>query len=241
MSPHDPLVTLIKATEGKAKGEREKILTRQLLEKAPPEDLAGYSPSDLHELIAGRLAFLTERKPGRTKLAVTNPEKPFGDVTLIDVINDDMPFLVDSTIGLLTERGYDVHLALHPVISVKRDGAGKLTGVEAKASPDSHAIRESFLHIHLSRITAEEAKALEEELKGVFADVRIAVLDWRAMQQRLREAISAYQKNPPPIPIEEITESITFLQWLLDNHFTFLGLREYKFVGGAKKGVLEPI
>jgi glutamate dehydrogenase len=241
MSPHDPLVTLIKTTEGKAKGEREKILTRQLLEKAPPEDLAGYSAVDLHELIAGRLAFLTERKPGRTKLAVTNPEKPFGDVTLIDIINDDMPFLVDSTIGLLTERGYDVRLALHPVLSVKRDGTGKLTGVEAKASPDSQAIRESFLHIHLSRITAEEANALEEDLKGVFADVRVAVLDWRAMQQRLREAISAYQKNPPPIPIEELTESIAFLQWLLDNHFTFLGLREYKFVGGAKKGVLEPV
>ena len=51
----------------------------------------------------------------------------------------------------------------------------------------------------------------------------------------------AYQKDPPPIPIEELTESIAFLQWLLDNHFTFLGMREYKFAGGAKKGALEPI
>jgi glutamate dehydrogenase len=241
MSPHDPLVTLIKTTEGKAKGEREKLLTRQLLEKAPPEDLQGYSAADLHELVSGRLSFLNERKPGRSKVAVTNPEAPFGDVTIIDIVNDDMPFLVDSTIGLLTDRGHDVRLALHPVLSVKRDGTGKLTGLEAKPSPDSNAIRESFLHIHLSRITPEEAKTLEDDLKGVFDDVRVAVLDWRAMQQRLREAIAAYQKNPPPIPIEELTESIAFLQWLLDNHFTFLGMREYKFVGGAKKGALEPI
>ncbi|WP_162918521.1 NAD-glutamate dehydrogenase [Taklimakanibacter deserti] len=241
MSPHDPLVTLIKTAEGKAKGEREKLLTRQLLEKAPPEDLQGYSASDLHELVSGRLSFLNERKPGRSKVAVTNPEAPFGDVTVIDIVNDDMPFLVDSTIGLLTDRGHDVRLALHPVLSVKRDGTGKLTGLEAKPSPDSNAIRESFLHIHLSRITPEEAKTLEDDLKGVFDDVRVAVLDWRAMQQRLREAIAAYQKNPPPIPIEELTESIAFLQWLLDNHFTFLGMREYKFVGGAKKGALEPI
>ncbi|MGE3875172.1 MAG: NAD-glutamate dehydrogenase, partial [Parvibaculaceae bacterium] len=241
MSPHDPLVALVKTTEGKAKGEREKTLTRQLLEKAPAEDLQGYSAADLHELVSGRLAFLNERRPGRTKIAVTNPQAPFGDVTLVDIINDDMPFLVDSTIGLLTERGYDVRLALHPVLSVKRDGSGKLTGLEAKPSPDSQAIRESFLHIHLSRITPEETQALESELKGVFADVRVAVLDWRAMQQRLREAIVAYQKNPPPIPIEELTESIAFLQWLLDNHFTFLGMREYKFVGGAKKGALEPV
>src|SRR6185295_995167 len=118
MSPHDPLVTLIKTTEGKARGEREKTLTRLLLEKAPPEDLQGYSAAELHELVSGRLAFLNERRPGRTKLAVTNPGPPFGDVTLVDIINDDMPFLVDSTIGLLTERGYDLRLALHPVLSV---------------------------------------------------------------------------------------------------------------------------
>ncbi|MGE0005941.1 MAG: NAD-glutamate dehydrogenase [Parvibaculaceae bacterium] len=241
MSPHDPLVTLIKTAEGKAKGEREKTLTRQLLEKAPAEDLQGYSAGDLHDLVAGRLAFLAERRPGRTKVAVTNPDAPFGDVTLIDIVNDDMPFLVDSTIGLLTERGHDVRLALHPVLSVKRDGAGKLTGLAARPSPDSQAIRESFLHFHLSRITPEEAHALEEDLRAVFADVRVAVLDWRAMQQRLREAIASYQRNPPPIPIDELTESIAFLQWLLDNHFTFLGMREYKFTGGARKSALEPI
>ena len=61
------------------------------------------------------------------------------------------------------------------------------------------------------------------------------------MQQRLKEAVARYQTEPPPIPIEELTESIAFLQWLLDNHFTFLGMREYVFEGGAKKGELKPI
>ncbi|MFZ5675769.1 MAG: NAD-glutamate dehydrogenase [Pseudomonadota bacterium] len=241
MSPHDPLVALIRTTEGKVKGEREKLLARLLLEKAPPEDLQDHPADDLGQLVSGRMAFLAERKPGRTKIAVTNPDGPFGAVTMVDILNDDMPFLVDSTISLLTERGYDVRLALHPVLSVKRDGAGKLTGLEAKPSSDAHAMRESFMHFHLTRISADEAWALEEDLKAVFADVRVAVLDWRAMQQRLREAISSYQNNPPPLPIEELTESIAFLQWLLDNHFTFLGMREYKFEGGAKKGVLEPV
>ncbi|MBK1868328.1 NAD-glutamate dehydrogenase [Aestuariivirga sp. YIM B02566] len=241
MSPHDPLVALIRTTEGKVKGEREKLLARLLLEKAPPEDLQNHPADDLGQLVSGRMAFLADRKPGRTKIAVTNPEGPFGAVTLVDILNDDMPFLVDSTISLLTERGYDVRLALHPVLSVKRDGDGKLTALEAKPSSDAHTMRESFMHFHLARINADEAWALEEDLKAIFADVRVAVLDWRAMQQRLREAITSYQKNPPPLPIEELTESIAFLQWLLDNHFTFLGMREYKFEGGAKKGVLEPI
>src|SRR5262245_48374364 len=103
-------------------------------------------------------------------------------------------------------------------------------------------MRESLIHVHLARIEAEdERKALAAEIHAVLADVRIAVLDWRAMRQRLKEAVSRYQAEPPPIPIEELTESIAFLQWLIDNHFTFLGLREYAFEGGAEKGELKPI
>jgi glutamate dehydrogenase len=241
MSPHDPLVALIRMAEGKAKGEREKLLTRLLLEKAPAEDLQAYKGEDLGQLVHGRMAFLAERKPGRAKIAVSNTDAPFRDVTMIDIVNDDMPFLVDSTIGLLTERGHDLRLSLHPVLSVKRDATGKLAGLEAKPGSDAQTMRESFMHFHIERISADEGAKLEEDLKAVFADIRVAVLDWRAMQQRLREAIAGYQSNPPPIPIEELTESISFLQWLLDNHFTFLGMREYKFEGGVKKGVLQPI
>ena len=79
MSPHDPLVALIRMAEGKAKGEKEKLLTRLLLEKAPSEDLQGYSAEDLNQLVHGRMAFLTERKPGRAKIAVSNPDAPFSD------------------------------------------------------------------------------------------------------------------------------------------------------------------
>ena len=135
-----------------------------------------------------------------------------------------------------------MRLALHPVLSVKRDGSGKLTATrsEGQSRCAARSAKASSISI-CAHHALRTAQALEDDLKAVFADVRVAVLDWRAMQQRLREAIGAYQKNPPPIPIEELTESIAFLQWLLDNHFTFLGMREYHFDGGAKKGELEPI
>ncbi|MGE3832832.1 MAG: NAD-glutamate dehydrogenase, partial [Parvibaculaceae bacterium] len=241
MAPHDPLSALIDSTRSKSKGDQAKSLARLLFDKAPPEDLSGYTPDDLAELVRGRLAFLADRKPGRSKVAVTNPGGAFADVTLIDIVNDDMPFLVDSAIALLAERGLEVRLALHPVLSVKRDGQGKLVALEEKAVPDAGTIRESYLHLHVARIGDEEGHEVEGLLQAIFADVRMAVLDWRAMQQRLRDAIAAYQQNPPPIPIEELTESIAFLQWLLDNHFTFLGIREYRFDGGARKGRLEPV
>jgi glutamate dehydrogenase len=75
----------------------------------------------------------------------------------------------------------------------------------------------------------------------VLGDARTAVLDWRPMQSRLRQAMSDYHKNPPPLPVEELIESTAFLEWLLDNHFTFLGMREYEFVGGAGEGELKPV
>ena len=198
MAPHDPLSALIESTRSKSKGDQAKSLARLLFDKAPPEDLAGYTPDDLAELVRGRLAFLAERKPGRSKIAVTNPDGAFGDVTFIDILNDDMPFLVDSTIALLAERGLEVRLALHPVLSVKRDGQGKLAAIEDKAVPDAGTIRESYLHLHIARISDEDGRELESAFQGVFADVRMAVLDWRAMQQRLRDAISIISRIRRP-------------------------------------------
>ena len=200
MATNNPASVLIDAVRKAVTGKPGKELAGLLLENAPPDDLLGASPEMLAQLVDGRLAFLNERKPGRAKIAVTNPEGALNGITTIDIVNDDMPFLVDSTIGLLAERGHEVRLALHPVVAVKRDLAGKLLDIAAKPAADGTATRESFIHIHLARLSAEEVAALEAELRTVFADVRQVVIDWRAMQQRLREAIDHYQKDPPPIP-----------------------------------------
>jgi glutamate dehydrogenase len=241
MATNNPASVLIDAVRKAVTGKPGKELAALLLENAPPDDLLGTSAETLAQLVGGRLAFLNERKPGRAKIAVTNPEGVLSGITTIDIVNDDMPFLVDSTIGLLAERGHEVRLALHPVVAVKRDASGKLLDLAAKPAADGTTTRESFIHIHLARLAPDEAAALETDLRAIFADVRQVVIDWRAMQQGLREAIDRYQKDPPPIPIEEFTETMAFLQWLLDNHFTFLGMREYRFAGGAAKGSLEAV
>ncbi len=241
MATNKPASVVTEAARKLVKGELGKKLAGLLLENAPPDDLLGASPEMLARLVEGRLAFLAERKPGRAKIAAANPEGALNNITMIDIVNDDMPFLVDSAIGLLAERGDEVRLALHPVVAVKRDLSGILLDIAAKPAADGTATRESFIHIHIARIPAEDAAALEADLRQVFADVRQVVIDWRAMQQRLREAIDRYQQDPPPIPIEEFTETMAFLQWLLDNHFTFLGMREYRFAGGAAKGSLDAV
>ncbi|HUF44679.1 MAG TPA: NAD-glutamate dehydrogenase domain-containing protein, partial [Aestuariivirgaceae bacterium] len=165
-----------------------------------------------------------------------------GAITIIEMANDDMPFIVDSSLALLTERGYEILLVLHPIISVRRVAAGALEAMSPERREGDGFIRESFIHIHVGRLAQDaEREELGRELLGVLSDVRTAVLDWRAMQSRLRQAMSDYHKNPPPLPVEELIESTAFLEWLLDNHFTFLGMREYAFVGGAGEGELKPV
>ena len=97
--------------------------------------------------------------------------------------------------------------------------------------------RESFIHIHLEPIADEAARAdLVRALAGVLGEVRLAVQDWRAMLERVNGIVADLKTNPPPLPVDEIAEAIQFLQWLLADNFTFLGMRNYIFDGNA----LEP-
>src|SRR4051812_8697606 len=118
MAPDDPKNALHLA-EAVASGAEEKILLRQLFEGVPAEDIEGLDPARFAELTRGRLAFLSERRLGRAKVAISNPEHDFADRTLIDIANDDMPFLVDSVLGLINERSLELKLALHPILAVK--------------------------------------------------------------------------------------------------------------------------
>jgi len=178
------------------------LFSRLLFTAAVCEDLAPYSSRDLAQLAEDSFDFLSARRPGWPKIRSSNPEGAFAQVTIVELANDDMPFLVDSVLGLLNERGYDIRLLLHPVIHLSRDGEGKLVRLEEKASAAAHSMRESFMHIHLARLSDAEAQGLATKLEQILNDVRTAVLDWRGMQERLKQAISDYRANPPPIPVE---------------------------------------
>src|SRR5258707_12393870 len=150
-----------------------------------------------------------------------------------------MPFLVDSVLAELAERGIDIHLVVHPVLSVVRDGAGRLTAFKGTKSAPG-ALRESVIYVHVERIDEQARRAeIVEAIERVLADVRVCVADWRAMVGRVAEEVAELTANPPPLPPVEIAEAIAFLEWLLVTNFTFLGIRDYGFT--ASQGGLEPI
>ncbi|MDP2619443.1 MAG: NAD-glutamate dehydrogenase [Hyphomicrobiales bacterium] len=222
-----------------------------LLAHGIADDLAQYSYEDVAAVALDAWEHLQRRKPGRHKIRIANPDisvlSEYGwrtPVTVIDITNDNMPFLVDSVMSELQDRGLKVHLALHPLLAVPRDKAGRRTGPVAEGKPGDNAtegvVRESHIHIHVERMERAAArKELAESLSGVLDDCRMAVNDWPAMLARLEEAIESFRKAPPPMPVDEIAETIEFLRWLAEDNFTLLGMREYAFNGKAGAGGLE--
>ena len=124
-------------------------------------------------------------------------------------------------------------------ITVERDNAGTLIGFRGDAPAVGAARRESFIHIHVERIEDELRRAQAvHALELVLADVRVVVQDWRPMLTRVGELIADIRNHPPHLTVDEVAEAVQFLEWLVANNFTFLGIREYAFAGG--EGEIAP-
>ncbi|MFZ1924323.1 MAG: NAD-glutamate dehydrogenase [Xanthobacteraceae bacterium] len=204
---------------------------------AVPEDLVRYSADELAAMAERSWAFLAERVPGSPKIRFEDAAAPRG-ISVLEIVNDDMPFLVDSVAAELNQRGLDIRLFVHPVFAVEREHAGKL--VDFKGARRSDGLRESFIYVHVEAAAdAQRRLELVGALKDVLADVRAAVADWRPMQARIRAIIAELRENPPPLAVDEIAEAVQFLEWIADDNFTLLGARDFVFRQGDE--VLEPV
>ncbi|HEY8380796.1 MAG TPA: NAD-glutamate dehydrogenase [Microvirga sp.] len=213
---------------------------RDLFGRVPSEDLASYSPEALANLAAAAFDHLkAPRAGGGPDLRLTDVEIERGgrrrDVTVLEIVNDNMPFLLDSTLAEVVDQGYEPILVAHPILAVEREAGGALARLigEATGATQAGIRRESFIHIHLDRIDEADARErLLEGLRRVYADVQVAVSDWAGMRARIAYTIESYRTNPPPLPRDEIAEAVAFLNWMAQDNFTFLGLREYRLPAG---------
>ncbi|MFQ5626302.1 MAG: NAD-glutamate dehydrogenase, partial [Methyloligellaceae bacterium] len=227
-------------------GNSAPAFAQAVLADVQDSDFEGMTPQDAGALMRSALEFASKRAPGTHKLRVYNPEASTGalrDITIVEILNEDMPFLVDSVMGEIQERRLNVQLVLHPVLRVIRDDENRLKTIAGpKGSAPKDAIRESYIQVHISRLhTKAQCGELVAALDRILGHVRIVVADWKPMTQRAQDAISDYTSAPPSVPVADLAESVQFLTWLLDENFTFLGMRTMSFVGGRKHGKLGPV
>ncbi|MBX9366203.1 NAD-glutamate dehydrogenase [Streptomyces massasporeus] len=220
--------------------DRETLLTflqRYYLHTAP-EDLTDRDPVDVFGAAVSHYRLAENRPQGTANVRVHTPTVEENGWTcshsVVEVVTDDMPFLVDSVTNELTRQGRGIHVVIHPQFVVRRDVTGKL--VEVLSTPptgdlphDAHV--ESWIHVEIDRETDRaDLKQITADLLRVLSDAREAVEDWGKMRDaaiRLAEGLPD-EPIPDDLPGPQVEEARELLRWLADDHFTFLGYREYQ-------------
>ena len=210
-----------------------------------PDDLAERKADDLYGAAVAHLNLARRRAPGEPKIRVYNPRiEQHGwqsTHTIVEIVTDDMPFLVDSVRMVLNRRGYTSHLVVHPVMRFHRGEEGRIDAIRPVDEAGEGSVVEAVIRIEADRQTEQEVlDAMAAEVRSALDDVRATVEDWGGMREALRRTIADLQSPPPPVDREELEEVCAFLEWIEDNHFTFLGFGAFRVESAAGRDRLAP-
>src|SRR6478609_239254 len=230
------MMTAVRSAESEAaKSAKEKLAqARHLLPADPalaaffdalyagavPDDILRARPDQLTALALALWAELSKRSPGTSHVAALE----LGHETVLIGINDDRPFLFDSALAAVMAGGARLRAVFHPIL-------------------DIGGVRTSVIALVCDSLAPPAREALRASLYEAFAQGAMAVKDWKPMLARLAAARADLARHPPRLGGHEtdISEDLAFLDWLADNHFTFLGARDYVLVKDGANGILEPV
>ncbi|WP_010173051.1 NAD-glutamate dehydrogenase [Pseudomonas sp. PAMC 25886] len=160
--------------------------------------------------------------------------------TAVEVLHHDLPFLVDSVRTELNRRGYSIHTLQTTVLSVRRGKKGELLEILPKGTQGEDVQQESLMYLEIDRCAnAAELNVLSKELEQVLGEVRVAVADFEPMKAKVQELLAGIDASSYVIDGEEKAEIKSFLEWLVGNHFTFLGYEEFVVRDEADGGHIE--
>ncbi len=214
----------------------EEMLTL-LYNKIDADDLEFFDPKILADMAVSHWSMSKTRKKGEPELRIYCPDVEGGECrkTIIDIVSDDLAFLVDSVAAEINKHNILISLLLHPSIYASYDEKGNLKNISAE--PDNGSYRQAHLHIQINEtLSDKDIKELTEGLYIILNDVLHANSDWKPMLAKLKEASIKLNSARTRRPAAEIQEYCAFLDYLYDNNFTLLGYREYEFVKG-KDGI----
>ncbi|MDZ4738026.1 MAG: NAD-glutamate dehydrogenase [Rhodospirillaceae bacterium] len=216
---------------GEKRGAQAAHFVKAFYANVPPDDLLGEEPETLFAAALALWTFGAERMPGTAKVRIFNPNPDEhgwrSSHTIVEIVNDDMPFLVDSVTAAINQRDLTVHLVIHPVVRVERDAKGRIVATDSK-----DAAPESFMQLRIDELLDPKRHTeIAAVIERVLGDVRNAVTDWRPMLAKVEETLEEIATETTNLPDEQTDEARSFLQWLPDDHYIFLGYREYDIAG----------
>lgn len=233
---------------GKTKAADLKLFASQYYASTTKTEITKFSEQENYDSVLGAWDFIQYRNTNIPKIQFSqhkpDKNKQKKASTSVYILQDDMPFLVDSIRQTLNRAGANIKRVNHAVIHVERaakgqSDAGKLKSVAITNTPGYRA--EALNCISCEHLTTVQCKALEKEIKDTLKHVAAAVKDFPLMCKKavqIRQSIIANAKYLP-VSKEEFEESTEFISWLIDNHFTFLGYEEYRIVNLKQGPIIE--
>ncbi len=210
---------------------------RQYYWSVSPEDLVSRGLFDLYGAVVSHWHHIYQRKPNETKVRVYNPQfEKHGwqsAHTVIEIVCNDMPFLVDSISMELNRMDVNIHLIISiDGLKVKRDKKGRVLEIYPPESSETQYVKESPIYIEIDRQSDPGVlETITQRIQKVLSDVRLVVTDWQEMRQQVLNMIAYLKQGKIPSSSDQLQESIAFLKWLVNDHFTFIGCQDYYLVG----------
>lgn len=220
--------------------DEAKLLTafaRQYFARVTLEDLLMYEISHLYGMVLSHWQLLYQREMKECKVRVFNPHYDTdgwqSNRTVVEIIQDDMPFLVDSSQMEINRLGLNIHFMIYwGQLCLRRDEQHRVIEVLPPGAGVEGIVREAPIYIEIDKQTDPALlDALQNNLQRVLSDVRLVVEDWASMRARMHQALEELEQAPPQLDQAELSESKDFLRWLEDDHFIFIGCRDYDLIG----------
>lgn len=241
----DKIIALINKNLAEKQAKLVSAFVRQYYSNVALEDLGGRSVVDLYGAMLSHWNLIYQRAKGETKVRVFNPtfeqDGWQSSHTIVEVAIDDMPFLVDSIRMEINRAGFGVHFMLHlGGMHLQRNAQHQVTEVLPPDAQIDCSTSEAPIYVELDRQSDPKILAdLQTNLLRILGDVRAAVEDWSKIRERMQQSIAEIEVNSQHFDTNDIEESRDFLHWLIDDHFTFLGCRDYEIVGEGDNRALH--
>jgi glutamate dehydrogenase len=233
----EPILAALRASVAAPRYREAALFVEAFYARMSEEEYRLRSPEAWAALARGFLDFVRERRPGQVAIRIFNPtvdehgwDSPH---SVIQIVNDDMPFLVDTVSMVLAQSDIAIHVLGHPVLRIRRDPGGNVLAL-------GEGELESLMSLEIDRQTeAADLQKIQDEILKTLHDVRACVQDWKAMRSKLCQIAEELPKREMPVPEAGRAEAQEFLRWAADDHFTFLGYREYEVATAGGEDVLR--
>ena len=238
------VVTAVIGALGDSAHQSQQILARKVFRYVSWDDVSGLTPALLVRQLDEFASVAEERPHSRPNVEVHDLEG--SEIALATIVVDDMPFLVDSLSGALQVEGRNPRLILHPQLVVRRDADGRLIEIFDIETDDPRPIGatvEAWIQIQMERnYLSDDNRQTADHLRRVLRDVRAAIADWPLMRAKAEQLAAELEATANPgWSFEEACESAALLRWMADEHFLFVGYKEYALSSDGRSQGLRPI